>query len=128
VKLPTSILKPEGSIVAGIATAALVVGVYQLNIGSMAVAHATDANDISLQAARKKASIEAAVVVSAVSLLAKDVTIFILGGATLVLYDWHVRHAVAAEPATGQLVDNNGYQPAANVTPIIQQGQNVAGY
>jgi len=127
-KLPTSILKPEGSIVAGIATAALVVGVYQLNVGSTAVAAATDAHDPALQSARKKASLEAGILVSAVSLLAKDVTIFILGGLTMVAYDWHLRHAIASAPQTGQLVDNNGYAASQNVVPMIQQGQAVGGY
>ena len=125
--LPKSLLKPEGSIMAGIATAALVVGVYSLNVGTTAQAAATPANDGNLQSARKKASIEAAVAVSAVSLLTKDVTIFILGGGVLALYDWHVRHAIAADHQTGQLVDANGYQSAQNVVPMASQGQAV-GY
>lgn len=117
-----SVLKPEGSIVAGIATAALVYGVYTANIGNVATLHASPAGDNNGRAARRKAAIESVTVVSAISLLAKDVTIFILGGMVVVLLDWHARHAVEAHPETGQLADNSGYVPAEQAVPMADQG------
>lgn len=122
IKLPTSYLKPEGSIMAGIATAALAAGIYTLNVGNIAQVHATQANDPNLMASRKKASIESVGIIAAVALLAKDTTIFILGGATVILLDWHVRHAVASHPQTGQMVDMNGYAPAQDAQPQQLQG------
>ena len=122
--LHKSILKPEGSLVAGIATGALVYGVYTMNLGNLASVHATVAGDGNARAARKKAAIEATAAVAAISLLAKDINIFILGGGIAVLLDWHARHAVESNPDTGQLADNTGYVPAEQAVPVPDQ----AGY
>ena len=119
--LHKSILKPEGSLVAGIATGALVYGIYQMNLGNLATVHATAAGDGNARASRKKASIESVAAVAAISLLAKDVNIFILGGGIVVLLDWHSRHAVESHPETGQLADNTGYVPAEQSVPAVQQ-------
>jgi hypothetical protein len=119
--LHASILKPEGSIMAGIATGALVYAVYSTNVGNLATVHSTPAQDGNAMAARKKAAIEAVAVVAAISLLARDVDIFILGGGITVLLDWHARHAVATHPDTGQLVDNTGYVPAEQAVPVAEQ-------
>lgn len=124
--LPKSILKPEGSMLAGIMTGILVYGIYQVNTGNLATLHTTPAGDGNARAARKKASIEAIAAVSAISLLAKDVNIFILGGGITVLLDWHARHAIEASPETGQLTDNTGYVPAEQSVPAAAQAPNVA--
>jgi hypothetical protein len=125
--LHKSILKPEGSLVAGIATGALVYGIYQMNLGNLATVHATSAGDGNARAARKKAAIEATSAVAAIALLAKDVNIFILGGGIAVLLDWHSRHAVESNPDTGQLADNSGYVPAEQSVPAPDQASSV-GY
>jgi hypothetical protein len=119
--LHKSILKPEGSIVAGIATAALVYGVYTANVGNIATLHASPSGDTNGRAARKKAAIESVTVVAAVSLLARDINIFILGGGVIVLLDWHARHAVESHPETGQLADSTGYVPAEQAVPVDEQ-------
>jgi hypothetical protein len=119
--LHKSILKPEGSMMAGIATGALVYGIYSMNLGNLATIHTTPSGDGNARAARKKAAIEAVTAVSAISLLAKDVNIFILGGALTVLLDWHSRHAIEAHPDTGQLADNSGYVPAEQAVPVADQ-------
>jgi hypothetical protein len=124
--LHKSILKPEGSIVAGIATAALVYGVYTTNIGNIATLHASPSGDGNGRAARKKAAIEAVSVVAVVSLLARDINIFILGGGVTVLLDWHSRHAIETHPETGQLADNSGYVPAEESVPVDGQAPNVS--
>ena len=123
--LHKSILKPEGSIVAGIATGALVYGVYQMNLGNLASVHATSAGDGNARAGRKKAAIEAVAAVAAISLLTKDVNIFILGGGIVVLLDWHARHAVESHPETGMLADNSGYVPAEQAVPMDEQATSV---
>jgi hypothetical protein len=119
--LHASILKPEGSLMGGIATGALVYGIYSMNLGNLAEIHTTPAGDGNARAARKKAAIEAVSAVAAISLLAKDVNIFILGGGIAVLLDWHARHAVEAHPETGQLTDNTGYVPAEDAIPLAEQ-------
>jgi len=106
---------------AGIATGALVYGIYNMQMGNLATIHATPSGDGNARATRKKAAIESVVAVAAISLLAKDVNVFILGGGITVLLDWHARHAVEAHPETGQLTDNTGYVPAEQAYPVMEQ-------
>jgi hypothetical protein len=98
----------------------MVYGIYSFSTPPTAVIHATQAGDDNVERGRKKAAWTSAAVVAAISLMARDKTIFILGGATVFALDWHTRHANAVSPDTGQIVDNNGYQPASNVVPMTQ--------
>jgi len=116
-----SILKPEGSLALGVATAGMVYGVYSFSLPNTATIHATQAQDNNIESARRKAAVTSATVVSMVALLTKDKTILVLGGVVLVALDWHARHANAVDPTTGQVVDNNGYRPAAQSVPVTQQ-------
>ncbi len=124
--LHKSILKPEGSIMGGIATGALVYGIYNTNMGNLATIHSTPAGDGNARASRKKAAIESVAVVAAISLLARDINIFILGGGITFLLDWHARHAVESHPETGQLADNSGYVPAEQAIPVASQGTSMS--
>lgn len=105
---------PEGSITLGLATAALVYGVYINSTSSIDVIHATEANDMNVEAGRKKAAWFSAAIVSGVALITKDKTIFVLGGLMLIALDWHTRHANAVSPTTGKVVSNEGYEPASS--------------
>lgn len=99
-----SILKPDGSIALGIATAVTVYAIYDRSLPDAATMHATDPNDINIEAGRKKATLTAAALLGTITLLTKDVNIFILGGVTLFALDFHARHANASNPVTGALV------------------------
>lgn len=105
----TSILKPDGSIAIGLATAVMVVAVYDRALPNAATMHATDANDSNIEAGRKKAVYTSAGILAAVTLLTKDVNVFILGGVVLFALDFHARHANASNPVTQQLVSDQGY-------------------
>lgn len=122
----SSILKPEGSIVAGLATMGLVYGIYQTNLGPAAVAHATmPGTDTAILATeRRKSGWTALVAVAGISLLAKDPTIAILGGATIMALEVHYRHAIMSNPATGhvEVPGPASYQPAQAVVPAGLQG------
>lgn len=104
-----SILKPDGSIALGIATGVLVYAVYDRALPDSATIHATQANDINVEAGRKKAVWTSAGILAAITLLTKDVEVFILGGVVLVALDFHARHANATSPETGNLVSDQGY-------------------
>ncbi|HEY1699192.1 MAG TPA: hypothetical protein VGG75_05675 [Trebonia sp.] len=106
------VLKPEGSIVAGIATMALVGGLYIGQVGPISDAHATDANDGNMNAAVKKTGWEALVAVAAITLLARDPNILILGGATIIAMEFGYRHAIMTQD--GQIVTpaQSSYIPA----------------
>src|SRR5437588_466273 len=100
----TSIFKPENSVIAGLATMGVVYGVYQLDIGPVSVAHATEPNNGALSSARRKAGWTSLILVGGISLLARDPTIAILGGFTIMAMELHYRHAIMVSPATGQIV------------------------
>lgn len=108
----TSVFKPEGSIIAGIATGALVWGIYAKDLPDTATVHATDPGDVNIDLARKKATRTAAAAVAAVSLLSRDVNVFVLGASFLFILDFNARHANASNPQTGELVTQGyGYGP-----------------
>jgi hypothetical protein len=104
-----SILKPDGSIVIGISTGILVWAIFNQSLPDAATMHATDANDTNIEAGRKKATITSAAVLSGITLLTKDVNVFILGGVILFALDFSARHANASNPVTGALVSDQGY-------------------
>lgn len=119
-----SVLRPEGSIVAGLATVALVYSVYQLNVGEVAAAAATDAHHPLLESSRKKAGWTSIALVAGVALLARDPNIVILGGAATIGMEASYRHAIMQDPNTGMIVPPpaKSYQPAENVVPLPLQG------
>jgi hypothetical protein len=106
-----SILKPEGSITLGAATAALVYGVYSTSLPSTAHMHATAPHDINIELARKKAAWTTTALVSAIALMTRDKTVFVLGGVMVIALDWHARHANASSPITGKVVSMAGPAP-----------------
>jgi hypothetical protein len=109
-----SILKPEGSLTLGAATAAVVYAAYTFNLPNVATMTATLPHDSNIDSARKRAAWTSAGAVIVVSVLAKDKTIFVLGGLTLMALDWHARHANGIHPETGKTVSATpkSYMPA----------------
>jgi len=99
-----SILKPDGSVTLGMATAITVWAIFDKSLPDTATIHATDPGDINVEQARKKAVYTSAAVLGIVTLMTKDVNVFILGGVVLFALDMHTRHANASSPATGALV------------------------
>lgn len=122
-------LKPEGSLTLGLATAGLTYGIYSISVPNTATMHATQAGDINIEAGRKKAAWTSVLLVSAVSLMARDKTIFTLGGLMIIALDWHARHANAVSPETGRLVSDLGYHPAQDApAPAAHTEQDYSGY
>jgi hypothetical protein len=97
-------LKPEISLPVAAATAALVWAVYQTHMPNVADVRGAAPNNGTIDTSRKITTWEAAGIVSAISLIAKDPTVFIIGGAMVVMLDFTHRHANATHPNTGQLV------------------------
>lgn len=124
-----SVLKPEGSVMAGIATAAFVYGTYQAFLPSIADARSAEPHNGDLASAERGASFATAGVVAAVSLIAKDPTIFILGGGMVIAMAWYHRHANMVIPELGRAVPlikraDDG-QDAGDVA--MEQGNDYAG-
>jgi hypothetical protein len=112
-----SILKPDGSIAMGIATLIFVYAIYDRSLPTASVMHATKANDANIEAGRKKATLTAAGALAGITLLTRDINVFILGGAGVIAFDFHARHANATHPITGELVSDENYSRQLSVVP-----------
>lgn len=125
-----SVLKPENSIVAGIATAGLVFAIYQMDLGPVSAVQMTDANHPALETSRKKAGYTSFIAVAGITLIARDTNIGVLGFLSIIAMEAHYRHAVMADAVTGimQPPSPDKYVPAENVIPLPAQGQPSDGY
>jgi hypothetical protein len=121
-----SILKPDTSTMVGLATVGIVFSVYQLNVGSVAQATATDSNHPVLANSKKKAGYTALAMVAALTLLTRDANVGILGAGTIVAMELSYRHGIMADPASLTMQNpspETAYQPAENVIPFAYQGE-----
>jgi len=121
-----SILKPEASTVAGLASVGTVFAVYQLNVGSVAQAAASDANHPVLASSRKKAGYTAFALIGVLTLLTKDANVAILGGGTIIAMELSYRHGIMANPQSLKMQNpspETAYEPAENVIPMYSQGE-----
>lgn len=82
----------------------------------MGAIHATDAHDINVDAARKKAAIQAGIAAGAVTLLSRDLNPWILGGGAIIISDVFIRHANIVSPDDGKVVATTSYGPSVQNT------------
>jgi len=110
-----SILKPEGSVVSGVALAGGVWAIYSMNVGNVSTAHASDANHMSLESSRKKAGYMSFIFVAGITLITRDANVGLLGFGSIVAMELNYRHAIMADSTTGQMVPpaGSGYTPAS---------------
>lgn len=98
--------RPEVSISAGLAMAALVYSIYSRGMPPLAdIRRSTpgEADQSDIDVVRRQNAWLAGGTVAGVSLIAKDPTIFIVGGAMVVALDWMHRHANSVSPFTGKI-------------------------
>jgi len=122
-----SVLSPENSVLAGVVTAGFVWGVYEVNLGSVASAHKTGAQDTPiLKTSLRKAGFTALAAVFGIALLARDPNIAIIGGASVIALELHYRHAIQTDADTGQPVPGTpqSYAPVEAVNPQPPYGGN----
>lgn len=96
-------LRPEISVGASLATAALVYGIFTNATPPITDIRAAQAGNDDVDRSERQASWLAAGTVGAVSLVAKDPNIFIVGGLMVIGMAWWTRHANHTDPATGRL-------------------------
>ena len=101
-------LKAENSLMVGLATAAVVYGVYQVNLPTTASVRASSPNNQHVDTSRKAATWEAAAIVAGISLIAHDPTVFVIGGAVLIALDFSHRHANATDNVSGKIAGSVG--------------------
>jgi hypothetical protein len=111
-----SVLKPEGSMIAGLAVVGLVIANYNLQNGSASSVALSPANDATLTTTNKKAGWTAIVMVSGVALLARDANVFILGMAAVIAMHSSYLHSIATSPSVNAIVSGpetaGAYVPA----------------
>lgn len=91
-------LKPEVSLGVGLATAAMVFATYSHALPSVADVRVAKEDDPDIESARKLAAWTSAGVVGAVSLMAKDPTVFVVGGTMVIALDWWHRYSNRVNP------------------------------
>jgi hypothetical protein len=96
-------LKPEVSIPVALATGTVVYTIYNRGLPSTVDVKIGKQGDSNIDTVRKQNAWMAAAVVSGISLLAKDATVFIVGGAMVVGLDWLTRYANWTNPVSGRL-------------------------
>jgi hypothetical protein len=104
-------LKPEASIGVGLATAAVVYGVYSTAVPKIADVRSLPQQTGDTVAAERGAAWMSAAVVGAISLIAKDPTVFILGGTMVVALSWWYKHAETVNPEFGMAVPKGDNLP-----------------
>lgn len=104
-------MKPEVSIGVGLATAAVVYGVYNIAMPTVADVRNAAPNDKDIEAAEKTAAWTAAAVVAGISLIAKDATVFVIGGGMTVILSWWFKHGNQVNPETQMAVPKGDMLP-----------------
>lgn len=97
-------LKPEVSVPVAAATAALVWGIYQNALPPIVDIRTAAPNHPDVSSAEKGAAWTAAAAVAAISLISKDMTVFIVGGGMVVALSWWHNHANMVNPEFGVAV------------------------
>jgi hypothetical protein len=104
-------LKPEISLGVGLATAAVVYGVYTTALPTIADARSLPPGNNDLVSSEKTAAWMSAAVVGAISLISKDPTVFILGGSMVVALSWWYKHSNEVNPEFGMAVPKGDNLP-----------------
>lgn len=111
---PKPRLSGENSIIMAAAAAGLVIAIWQAKVGPVADVHATGSRDGNMGAAIRKAEWTSILAVSALTLLAADPNIMIIGGGMTLLEQIEYRHAWMTNESGRIQVTPDSYAPAAS--------------
>jgi len=110
--------RPEVSLGMGLATATIVYTIYNRGLPSHTDIRAGKPGDETLEATRKQNAWMAAATVGGISLIAKDPTVFIFGGLSVVALDWLTRVNNWTNPLTGTVMENPFSTSAPSEAPM----------
>ena len=115
-------LKPEASIGTALAVSAVVYAIHSNFTPSLADMQGLPAGNMDVDAAERKATWLSAGVVAAVSLIARDPVIFVIGSGATIALAWFSRHATWTESKAGPAIGNPGQSlVSANDTAVGPQ-------
>ena len=113
-----SVLKPDSSVMVGLAESAAVYVIYQSALPAHADIRSAPAHDQTIESARKAAAWKSAAVLGFVFLLTQDVNSFLIGGLALGGIDLMTKHANGVNPKNGKLA-----APGGSITAPAQPQQ-----
>lgn len=121
-------LKPSESVMVALATGALVYGVYQHNLPSVAEVHQTEPYNINIDAARKKAMWTSVGVIGAAFLLTRDPNVFMIGTGAFLVLEWSQRHANTTHPNTGKMMARSAVDAVSSGYAMQDYNSDVPDY
>lgn len=133
-ELEVSILRPDTSVMLGIANGAIVLSIYNHNLPNAASIRVADSHDGDIESARKASAWMSAGLLGFMYLLTRDRNSFLIGGLVLGAVDYMVKHSNGLNPHTGELDGNNESidQNLTNVYPLPDYSEtdatDVSGY
>lgn len=110
-------LKPEISLPVGLACAAVVYGVYSNGLPPVVDIRTAQQNHPDVDAAERTAAWTSAAVVAGISLIARDPTVFIIGGSMVIAMSWWHRHANNVNPEWSLAVPHASDEPEVSSMP-----------
>lgn len=120
-------LKPEISLGVGLALGTAVLAIHQLSGPSMADVRTLEPGNKDVSAAERTATWGGALLVSTVSLLAKDPVIFMVGGTMVIGAAWFSRHSNYVSPIMSALPHPGG-AGSANSAPASPDDAQLMAY
>lgn len=118
--MPESKLDRKTSVGVGLATMALVYGIYDQTVPATIDVRVQQAGDRDLAAAEKNARWISGAVVAGIALITMDATVFIMGAGMVIALSWSKRHANYCDPTRGTSMPSS--------RQILDQGNVSAGY
>lgn len=108
-----SLLKPSEAVGTGLAVCGIVYAIHANFTPTVADMKGLPAGNTDVDMSERKATWLSVGVVSAVSLLTKDPTVFVLGSAATIALAWFSRHATWTESAAGPAIGVPGQSPVS---------------
>ncbi len=116
-------LKPETSVMVGLAVAGGVAAIYSNALPTLADLRVGQQGDADAAGAERAAAWTAAAFVAGVAFITNDPTVLTIGGVTWLFLTWSHKHAIEVNPMTGKASRSGGeadmYSPddAADAMP-----------
>lgn len=117
---PRSILKPDTSVMLGLANGAIILAIYNGTIPNITFIRTGDSHDDDVESTRKAAAWTSAAILGFMFLVTRDRNSFLIGGLVLAGTDMMVKHANGVNPGTGKLDSQHGQSITedANIYPM----------
>lgn len=106
-----SVLKPDVSIPVAVATGALVYGIYNMALPTVADVRTSAENHPDVSSANKAAAWTSAAAVAGIALISRDMNVFIVGGGMTLALTWWYAHADMVIPEISRAMPDFSNEP-----------------